>query len=103
MHGLGMERDVELDDARLGRIAPHDLGDGLTPGPGIDWVRASRTTPVGEVRVSWVTTAAEFTLDVEAPAGVPTEVVLPDGRSFRTQGGRATFTCPESWSGAGTP
>ena len=64
-----------------------------TPGPGIDWLRASRLTPVGPVEVSWETCGEEFRLHVTTPDGVPAEVVLPDGTRSLVDGGRRDYTC----------
>lgn len=64
------------------------------PGPGIDHVRAAYESRVGRIAVAWRrdTSTGRFTLDVTVPAGVPTEVVLPDGRVEHVDGGTHTFT-----------
>ena len=57
------------------------------PGPGIDWARSHRITPVGRVEVSWRVAGDRFELDLQAPDGVPTEIVFPDGRRVQVTGG----------------
>ncbi|MGC3994689.1 MAG: family 78 glycoside hydrolase catalytic domain [Propionicimonas sp.] len=64
-----------------------------TPGPGIDWVRAARTTPVGEVEVAWQVEGEAFRLEVALPDGVRADVVLPDGTRVPQTGGRHDYTC----------
>jgi alpha-L-rhamnosidase len=65
-----------------------------TPGPGIDWVDATRATPVGDVRVRWRTGGGRFHLTAELPPGVPAEVVLPDGTRHAAAGGEVELSCP---------
>lgn len=64
-----------------------------TPGPGLDWVKARRVTPVGEVAVEWTVADREFRLHVESPQGVETTILLPDGSSVATGGGVADLGC----------
>ena len=61
------------------------------PGPGIDHVTAAYDSPVGRIAVHWTRTATQFDLDVTVPEGIPTEVVLPDGRVERVDGGTHHF------------
>lgn len=46
----------------------------------------------GTIRTDWAVRSGRFTLDVELPAGVPAEVVLPDGRRAAANGGRHRFS-----------
>ncbi|WP_448062735.1 family 78 glycoside hydrolase catalytic domain [Cellulomonas hominis] len=62
------------------------------PGPGIDHVAAAYESRVGRIAVRWRRDAETFTLDVTVPDGVPTEVVLPDGRVEHIDGGQHHFT-----------
>lgn len=62
------------------------------PGPGIDHVTAAYEARVGRIEVHWRRSAVGFELDVTVPEGVPTEVVLPDGRVERVEGGTHHFT-----------
>lgn len=55
-----------------------------------------RTTPVGEVEVSWRVEGEDFLLDVVVPDEVGTEVVLPDGSITVVVGGQHAFGC--RWS-----
>lgn len=50
-----------------------------TPGPGVDWVRGSLRSPVGDIAVSWSTINGRFALEVKLPIGVEADVALPDG------------------------
>lgn len=52
-----------------------------TPGPGIDWVKGSLRSPVGEIAVAWSTESGNITLDVLLPSGIEADVVFPDGSS----------------------
>lgn len=63
------------------------------PGPGIDWVKASRDTAAGRVDVAWRAEGGGFHLEVTSPDGVPAEVSLPDGSIATITGGRHTFDC----------
>lgn len=56
------------------------------PGPGIEWVKGSLQSPVGEIAVSWSTGGGELSLDVKLPAGVKADVVLPDGSTHTLTG-----------------
>ena len=62
------------------------------PGEGIDWVRAGYDSRVGRIEVDWRLTDGAFDLDVDLPAGVPAEIVLPDGVTHAVEGGRHSFS-----------
>ena len=67
------------------RIAP-EVGGGLT------WAKGSYDSVRGRIAVSWRVEGKKFFLDVDVPAGVGAEVVLPDGTE-RTAAGKAAFIC----------
>jgi hypothetical protein len=68
----------------------------VAPRPeGLDWARGKVPIPQGEVSVDWRIEAGRFHLTVEAPAGIPLELRLPDGSVMVTDGsGRYTGSCP---------
>ena len=66
------------------RIAPH-------PHPRLERASATIETPYGAVSSSWRIVDGAFLLDVVTPAGVATEIELPDGRRETTEGGTHTF------------
>ncbi|MBQ8874627.1 MAG: alpha-rhamnosidase, partial [Bacteroides sp.] len=45
---------------------------------GIDWVKASKDTPYGELSVEWKREGDKLTLDVIVPVGTTATVVLPN-------------------------
>ena len=49
------------------------------PVSGVDWVKASKNTPYGELSVGWKIKNGTFTLDMVIPAGSCATVSLPDG------------------------
>lgn len=61
------------------------------PGAGLEWARGSLRTPHGLVAVSWARSGDELTVDVEAPAGVPVTVTMPDGLESTFAGGSRTL------------
>lgn len=63
------------------------------PGTGIDWARCAHETPLGRVEVYWRVADGVFTLELSAPAGVPTTVELPDGTVRTVAGGTHRFGC----------
>lgn len=62
-----------------------------TPGPGIDWAKGAYDSAAGRIEVSWEVTEQGFTLEVDVPDAVETEVVLPDGTRHLVTGGHHTF------------
>ena len=48
---------------------------------GITWVKASKDTPYGTVKVDWRLEEGAFTMEVEIPVGCTATVYLPDGRT----------------------
>lgn len=67
-----------------------------TPGPGIEWVKASYQSRVGAIEVEWRLSENGVDLDAALPQGVPTEVVLPDGSRVEVNGGHHHWTVPAS-------
>ena len=63
------------------------------PGPGIDWVRASRDLRHGRVAVDWSVKEGQFDLHVVLPDGVVADVVLPDGKRDVVAGGEHWLSC----------
>ncbi|MCL2516619.1 MAG: glycoside hydrolase family 78 protein, partial [Microbacteriaceae bacterium] len=62
------------------------------PGPGITWAKTSYEAEAGRVSTAWAIDENGFTLDVEIPAGVPAEIMLPDGSRHEVVGGAHRFT-----------
>jgi alpha-L-rhamnosidase len=48
-----------------------------TPVEGLDWVKASRQTPHGEIRVHWRRSGVAFDLDATVPPNTTATIVLP--------------------------
>ncbi len=48
-----------------------------TPVDGLDWVKASRRTPHGEIRVHWRKTPGKFELDASIPPNTSATILLP--------------------------
>ncbi|MFD0674590.1 alpha-L-rhamnosidase C-terminal domain-containing protein [Cohnella sp. GCM10027633] len=64
------------------------------PLPGQDWAEGTVVTPRGDVRVGWRIEDGAFKLRVDAPAGVPVDVTLPNGEKHGSeQGGELTLAC----------
>ncbi|WP_307781355.1 alpha-L-rhamnosidase-related protein, partial [Agilicoccus flavus] len=68
-----------------------------TPGPGLDWAKATLDSPHGRIECGWRREGDGYVVDVETPAGVPTRLVLPDGTEHawgegETDGGARSFT-----------
>jgi len=64
-----------------------------TPGPGLDWVEASYESRVGRINVDWRQVDDQFTFNAALPAGVPADIILPDGTELEVIGGTHTWTC----------
>ena len=61
---------------------------------GIDWVKASKNTPYGEVSVAWKKENGAFVLDVEIPVGSSATVCMPDGSvGIVLTSGRHSLSC----------
>jgi alpha-L-rhamnosidase len=67
------------------RLAP-------TPGPGLDWARASLDTRAGTVECGWERHGPDIHVRVIVPAGTEAEVVLTDGFKTVVGGGTHEFT-----------
>lgn len=65
-----------------------------TPGPGIDWVKASYDSAVGRIQVEWRLVDGQFTLHAALPESVPAGIVLPDGTQVEVIGGTHSWTVP---------
>jgi len=65
----------------------------VAPRPeGLVWASGSAPTPHGPVNVAWRADGeGGFSVTVSSPAGIPVDVVLPDGSAFEAEGGE-TFT-----------
>ncbi len=61
------------------RIQPHSCG--------LAWAKGSVCTPRGLIEVAWQNQPSGMVLTVKAPAGVATEVILPDGATHSFAGG----------------
>jgi len=60
----------------------------IRPRPcGLEWARGSVCTPRGKVEVSWRMQDSAMAIRVQAPEGMPVEVVLPDGVKHEFDGG----------------
>jgi alpha-L-rhamnosidase len=77
-------RPAEPGYSRL-RLAP-------TPGPGLDWARASLDTRAGTVECGWERHGPDIHVRVIVPAGIEAEVVLTDGFKTVVGGGTHEFT-----------
>ena len=64
------------------------------PGEGIDWAKTSLDSPVGRIEAYWEKRPdGEFSLEVNIPGDVPTDIILPDGSAHHVGGGRHIFGC----------
>lgn len=86
--GIRLEPLPDAVGAAYGRVRVEPL-----PGGGLTWARASIDTGRGRIAASWRIADGRFTLDVEVPAGVDAEVILPDGRAHPSVRGIRSFTC----------
>ncbi|MCA0295058.1 MAG: glycoside hydrolase family 78 protein [Actinobacteria bacterium] len=66
------------------RLAP-------TPGPGLDWARASLESPHGRIESGWRRDGESLVVEVTVPDGVPATLQFPDGTLQRVPAGRHTF------------
>lgn len=58
----------------------------------LNWAKGSVPTLFGDVKVSWERTFAQFTLDVDVPAGATAVIETPDGRSTTLKSGHHHLT-----------
>ena len=64
------------------------------PVEGIDWVKARKNTPFGELMIDWKRENGIFVLNVDIPAGSGATVCLPDGSNeVRLTSGTHTLSC----------
>ncbi|MDG0794169.1 alpha-L-rhamnosidase N-terminal domain-containing protein [Cohnella ginsengisoli] len=60
----------------------------IAPRPeGLAWASGTTPTPNGPVKTAWRRDGDVFTLSVDAPPGIPVDIVLPDGTTREAQGG----------------
>ena len=83
---------------RLAGIEALDAGQSrflIRPQPGgtLEWVRAFYDSPRGRVRTAWRRTAEGLEAEIEIPANVTAEIVLPgpDGKEVKTEAGSGTW------------
>ncbi|TMR91017.1 alpha-L-rhamnosidase [Nonomuraea basaltis] len=62
-----------------------------TPGPGLDWARATLDIPHGRIECGWRRQDAGFDVEVHVPEGIEADIVLPDGTRHTVTGGTHTF------------
>lgn len=61
---------------------------------GVDWVKASKNTPYGELYVGWKTENDIFVIDVEIPVGSSATVCMPDGsEEIELSSGKHSLSC----------
>lgn len=85
----------------LGGIIPDEQNPGykhvfIRPQPveGLDWVKANKTTPLGNLSVEWKIENNRFLLDVEIPVGCTATITLPkDDETILVGSGNHRFTC----------
>ncbi|WP_458115946.1 family 78 glycoside hydrolase catalytic domain [Arthrobacter sp. D2-10] len=63
-----------------------------TPGPGLDYAKASLDTPYGRAECGWALNGDHLTIDALVPDGVTADVVLPDSTKQTVGPGRHSFT-----------
>ncbi len=66
------------------RIAPQ-------PSRVLGHAQCALDTPVGKVESAWYYRDDMLRIECETPAGVPTEIVLPDGKTHTVKGGKYVF------------
>lgn len=81
---LGIE-PVEAGYQRF-RIRP-------VPGGTLTWAEGSLETRFGKLYVRWEVSDETFCLFLETPLGLQGEIVMPDGKIYRTDGGSNTYRC----------
>ncbi|MBB3128441.1 hypothetical protein FHS19_003095 [Paenibacillus rhizosphaerae] len=60
----------------------------IAPRPeGLSWASGTTPTPHGPVKTDWQFDGDAFTLRVDAPTGIPVDIVLPDGTRWEATGG----------------
>ncbi len=63
------------------------------PGGSLKWAKARYDSCKGKIISSWKIEDDSFRLHVETPEGIPTTVILPDGRKEMYEGGIKDFIC----------
>ena len=53
----------------------------------IDWVKASKNTPYGQISVDWQKKGNKFILDVCIPVGSSATLYMPDGKTTKVGSG----------------
>ena len=64
------------------------------PVEGINWVKASKDTPYGEIKVNWEKKNGNFEMDVVIPTGSTATVTMPDGTINNLTSGMHKLACP---------
>lgn len=64
-----------------------------TPGGSLTWAEAEFQSPKGQIYSTWRIEGSTFTLKVHTPEGVPTTVILPDGKTCHSSGGEHAYCC----------
>ncbi len=85
----------------LAGICPDELQPGyrhmyIRPQPvdGVDWVKACKNTPYGEVSLDWRSENGIFVLNIDIPAGSGATVFMPDGSdAVELSSGTHTLSC----------
>ena len=67
-----------------------------TPGPGLDWARATLETRHGRVECGWRRDNEGIEVTTVVPDGIEADVVLPDGSTTTVGGGTHTFHTPDA-------
>ncbi|WP_226343670.1 family 78 glycoside hydrolase catalytic domain, partial [Agilicoccus flavus] len=63
-----------------------------TPGPGLDWAKATLDSPHGRIECGWRREGDGYAVEVVVPDGVEATVELPDGSTHAVTSGAHTFT-----------
>ena len=63
------------------------------PGGGLTWAKAAYESVQGQILSSWKIQGNKFSLHVETPKGIDTEIILPNGDKKVTEGGCADLEC----------
>lgn len=63
------------------------------PGGTLTWAEGSLETRYGKIQVRWEISEGMFQLYTATPEGIRGEVILPDGKSCRIDGGSRTHKC----------
>ncbi len=64
----------------------------IAPNPGaLEFVRSTFTAPTGTFAVAWTKKGKKFEITIDAPRGVKTEAILPNGERHAVAPGRVTY------------